>query len=76
MSQNGETRFSEVPPFNCPGEVRPIEAAIKRPNPIAVKSIPIPILRGADGSFPLFRSQVKNPIITGVRNTINMGLNC
>src|SRR4030042_1237835 len=42
----------------------------------AIVSIPMPILRGADGSLPLRFSQPKRPTTIGVRTTMKNGLKC
>ena len=39
-------------------------------------TIPIPILRGADGSFPFFANEPNTASDTGVRATTKKGLNC
>ena len=54
----------------------PIEANAITANPKAAISIPMPIFRGAEGSFPRLAKAPNTARDTGVRATTKKGLNC
>ena len=59
--------FGELP-------MRLMDAINIKINPAAAINMPMPILRGDEGSCPFLFNQAKTPITNGVNATMNSGL--
>lgn|SRR5690554_297666 len=75
INHPGDTSLSDTPEISD-GAGSPIEPTKRITNATAARIIPIPILRGAEGSLPFFASDPKSATVRGVSITINIGLNC
>ena len=72
----GETKLTSAPCANASGVGSPMEPNAMTPKPQAAISIPTPILRGAEGSFPFLAKKPNIANETGVKATTKNGLNC
>ena len=67
MSRLGETKLTSAPCANASGVGSPMEPNAMTPKPQAAISIPTPILRGAEGSFPFLAKKPNIANETGVK---------